>query len=81
MYASIEQYAYTSLDGSDYGAGSIEAVTRTAQNSSRAIGRLLDILSERDFLSAREVVNIIEGYDNVTAEFVVLNNNDKEIEC
>lgn len=68
-YSSLEQYAEGHLDGDDYGKGAMEAAADTARNNSKAIGRLLDLLSEKHLVTAEEVVATIEGWVNGSAVF------------
>ena len=61
-FESLEDYAEFRLDGSDYDRGIVEAAAATAQNNSKAIGRILDLLSSKQLVTAEEVATIIEGY-------------------
>lgn len=63
-YDSILDYASYALNGDDYGKGAVEAVTCTAENSSEAIGRLLDVLAAKGLVTAEEVGTILEGFCN-----------------
>mgnify|MGYP000951285774 CR=1 FL=1 len=68
-YESLENYAANQLDGDDYGVGRLEAAAATAENNSRAIGRLLDILAAKNVITADEAVKTVEGFFNGTADF------------
>ena len=68
-YVSLEQYAEYRLDGDDYGKGAMEAAADTARNNSKAIGRLLDLLSEKHLVTAEEVAAILEEYVDGSAVF------------
>lgn len=61
-YSSIEQFAEYSLDGDDYGKGSLESAADTATNNSKAIGRLLEVLHSKNIVSDSDICNIIIGY-------------------
>ncbi len=72
-YYSLENYAGYALDGDEYGLGAMEAAAKTAENNSRAIGRLLDLLAERRMLSAKETETIIAGCSTEATKFVEQN--------
>lgn len=61
-YNSLEQYALLKLDGDDYGMGAVEAVTVTARQNSEAIGRLLDLMTEKGLISIDDAIAVIKGY-------------------
>ena len=62
-YESIAEYAKSKLDGSHYDSGALEAAGQTADNCASAIGRLLDVLATRGVLHAKDVSEIVDGYD------------------
>ena len=68
-YTSLEEYAKCRLDGDDYGMGQMEATTATAENNSKAIGRLLDLLADKSLITAEEAATIVEGYMSGSATF------------
>lgn len=74
-YDTIEIYAERHLNGDDYNKGVVEAAYSTAQNNSKALGRLMDILAQKGLLTALETYKIIEGYDSGTADFEIHQND------
>jgi hypothetical protein len=68
-YWSIERYAQAKLDGDACYRGVTEAATATAQNTSEALGRLLDILAAKGMVTAADVEHIIEDSYSVTLTF------------
>jgi len=59
----IENYFVESLDGYDYERGAVESAARTAENGTKALGRLCDLLVSKNVLSLSEIVYIANGYD------------------
>ena len=59
---TIKEWAVKELDGHDYEVGSLEAAQYTADNTVKAIGRLLDVLSEDGLLDAKQVARVIFEY-------------------
>ena len=59
-YPSIERYAQIKLDGSVCDGGITEATAATAQNTSGALGRLLDFLAAKGIVTAADVEYIVE---------------------
>ena len=49
----------SSLDGDDFGLGQMEATQRTAENNSRAIGRILWVLMDSGIITERDAQYII----------------------
>lgn len=66
---NIESYAEHSLDGCSYDTGQLEAAAATSRNNSRAIGRLLDLMASKGLLTAPEITQVVEGYENREASF------------
>lgn len=69
LYASLAEYAEAKLDGNDYGVGTLEAAAYTAENNSKAIGRLLDYLADKGKIDV-ETVNFIVGDVQDNIEFI-----------
>ena len=63
-YKNFEQCAKSRLNGDDYspGLGQIEVLTATAENNSRAIGRLLDLLVSKNQISHKEAAKVLIEY-------------------
>jgi len=51
----------TNWTGDDYEHGSVEASRATADNATKALGRLLDLLASKDLVDAGDIVLIVEG--------------------
>lgn len=51
-------------DGGGYDTGAVEAAARTAENVSKMLGRLVNILAEKKLLTAQDISMIIYyGFD------------------
>jgi len=61
-HESLEDYAEVELEGNPFEGGALEAATARAENNSKAIGRLLDVLAGRGLLNVDEVVHIVNDY-------------------
>ena len=61
-YDDIEDFLKSELDGSDYDTGQLETVAYTAENNSKAIGRLMQTLYDNGVLTLKEVHRIATGY-------------------
>lgn len=68
-YDSIEEYIEFKLDGEDYETGILESAAATAKNNSKAIGRLLNVLAEKEIIDADDVANIVDDYIPGTIKF------------
>jgi hypothetical protein len=60
-HTSLEDHAIRALDGDDYGRGLLEAAAATAANNSRAIGRLLTVLAEKEAIDLDDAETILGG--------------------
>lgn len=62
---TVADYVENELDGNDYdhSGGAIEDVTRTAGNTTAALGRLVECLVKRGSLDLNEVYYIAKGFD------------------
>lgn len=60
---TISDYVSGTLESCDYEDGRLESASRVANNSARAIGRLVEILQHKGILSLEEVSEIAAGYD------------------
>jgi len=49
------------LDGRDYGSGQVESAARTADNATAFIGKLVEVLAEKQILSREELLSLL-GY-------------------
>lgn len=56
----IEEYAAVTLSGDRWEHGAVEQAGATADNATKALGRLLELLAEKGLLSAAEIVRIVE---------------------
>lgn len=68
-FASLELYVEIMLDGNDYETDALEAVTNTVCNNSQAIGRLLKLMAEKNWITANEVVQVVEDDNFASATF------------
>ncbi|KKK93537.1 hypothetical protein LCGC14_2691890 [marine sediment metagenome] len=69
-YISIECLTVSNLDGEDYDRGSVETIEATARNNSQAIGKLLEVLLDKDVIQLPDVRIILGFGDDVTLEEV-----------
>jgi len=58
---TLADHATRALDGDDYGRGQLEAAAATADNNSRAIGRLLTVLVEKGVIGLDDAETILGG--------------------
>ena len=54
----VEDYIVKHLDGADYDRGQIEAVSATADNAVRGLGKLLSLLVDKDILTTSDIKEI-----------------------
>ncbi len=50
------------MDGADYARGALETAEKTAENATKAIGRLCEILVAKKILTAEDIAFIATGY-------------------
>ena len=70
----ISEYMRVKL--SDSGAGQIEQMEGGLENTSQALGRLCEVMADKDLLSADEITYIAEGFINAGTEFVTETETD-----
>ena len=63
-------YVERKLNGSDYERGQIEELEAGLNNSHKALGRLITLLAQKDLLTAPEITEIVQGYQDTEADFV-----------
>ena len=57
----LETYICRKLDGNDYGVGAVEAASKTSDNNSSALARLLLVLSDKGILGVADISGILHG--------------------
>jgi len=68
---TVAQYAARCLGERDWDdGGAVEAAAREAQNCSKAIGNLLELMAEKGMLTAPDVTSIVDYYRRDDATFV-----------
>ncbi len=55
----ISKYIEVMLDGTDYDRGSIETIEATGENCSKAIGKLINILREKEILTDQDIHSLV----------------------
>ena len=56
----IDDITERHLNGDDYERGELEATRATADNAVKTLGKLLNILAEKELLSIKEIKEILE---------------------
>lgn len=59
---TLEGYITGELDGADYERGALEEAAATADNTARALARLIELLVEDDKLKLNDVYYVLKGY-------------------
>jgi len=54
----VKDYIINCLNGDDYDRGAMEATRKTADNACEAIGKLINILTDKGLLNATEIKDI-----------------------
>ncbi len=58
---TLEQYVSSQFDGYDYEGGQLENLRRTVRHQNKAFARLLDILAQKEIVSAPDITEIVRG--------------------
>jgi len=65
----IASYAERELDACRFWDDPLDIAAKTAENTSKALGRLLDVLARKGLLTAPEITEVVEGHPNPKARF------------
>lgn len=60
---SLRYYVQRELDGSDYELGAVETADATATNAIKCIARLLDYMAEKHFITAKDLLWIVNSIE------------------
>jgi hypothetical protein len=66
----LEDYVLDALEREDYYTGALEAASAAATNCGAALGRLCEVLVEKNILTLDDVVYIANSYDKEKLEKV-----------
>lgn len=61
---NIAQFVGDRLNGDDYDRGQLESARKTADNATAALGRLVQLLTDRGLLNASDIAFIVYGHDD-----------------
>jgi hypothetical protein len=62
---SVADYFDRCTDSLDYGAGALEVARDKAERTSRAVGRLCEVLHTKVFLTLDDMSTISGGFENI----------------
>ena len=62
---SVADYFDRCTDSLDYGAGALELARDKAEKTSRAVGRLCEVLHTKGLLTLDDISTISGGYENI----------------
>lgn len=68
---TIERFVMDTLDGEDYERGRLEEISATADNATKAIGRLCDVLISKEIISVNQLRYIATGSKNIDEKFTL----------
>lgn len=66
----IENYIVRCLDGDDYDRGAMEAARKTADNACEALGKLINILTDKGLLIATDIKDIAGDFMSINIELI-----------
>lgn len=66
----IQEFTEWQLDGDDYDMGVYEAVTQTAKNNSKAIGRLMEELFMKGLIDADVIKRVVDIHLDQSVPFI-----------
>ena len=67
---AVSDYVYLSTSGDDGENGRLETIQETADNTCKALGRLIEWMSDRGMIDAIDISHIAYGYRDTSAHFV-----------